>query len=68
MVDHRRVDVSVPRDFTALQGNASHWQVVGTTSIASATATRFRVFPQRQGLTAQAAKSNGWKIDWVMQP
>ena len=57
---------STPTFFTSLMGDASHWQASGMTSIYDAGANKFRVFVS--GASASFAKSNDWRIRWVMQP
>ena len=56
---------STPTYFTSLTGlNTSHGQARGTTSIYTPTATGFRVYLQRTGITPATAQFLDWRIQW----
>ncbi len=56
---------STPFYFTSLGGNSRHWTTQGATSIYSPTATNFRVYIYKQGLTVSEANDNRWHIVWI---
>ncbi len=54
-----------PYYFTSIGGNSTHWATQGATSIYSPTATNFRVYVYRQGITVSQAKNFKWHINWI---
>ncbi|HSC88529.1 MAG TPA: hypothetical protein VLC09_14705 [Polyangiaceae bacterium] len=54
-----------PIYFASLGGNASHWLTRGVSSIYSPTASGFRIYVKRSGITPDWANDNGWHVNWV---
>lgn len=53
-----------PHYFTSLGGTTKHWDTAGVTAIYDATATGFRVYVRRDGITASEANGSGWRVNW----
>jgi hypothetical protein len=59
---------STPRYFASVDGTSAQWELVGVTSIYSATPTGFRIYLQKNslgGLDPSQAAANGWFINWM---
>jgi hypothetical protein len=56
--------VLTPSYFTSLNGSSAHGQTRGATAIYSPTATGFRVYVNRSGVTPAYAQTRNWHIQW----
>ncbi|SHF33531.1 hypothetical protein [Vibrio gazogenes] len=59
---------SMPTYMTSMNGNNTHWEVTGTTSIYNATETGFRVYiryTNGRALTPATANGFQWSINWI---
>lgn len=58
----------IPEYFTTLSGTSDHSTAQGANAIYTPSATGFRVYVQKSGLTTDYAKSRKWRIDWQAIP
>ena len=56
---------STPLYFASLQGNTQHAWAKGTHAIYQPTATGFRMYIHRSGVSTSEANQWGWRINWV---
>jgi hypothetical protein len=59
---------STPSYFTSLYGTSGHPDSIGATSIYSPTATGFRVYVKKSGVTPVYAAGRSWRIVWRAEP
>jgi len=55
----------VPTITTAIEGTSSHWKATGTSSIYSATPSRFRIYIHTGGLRIGRAKTYKYNVEWI---
>ena len=53
---------------SSLAGNGGHWMATGGSALYSITATGFRVYVNKGGITPSIATALGWNIDWIASP
>jgi len=55
---------------SSLAGNGGHWTAIGGSALYSysITATGFRVYVYKGGITPSLATALGWNIDWIASP
>ena len=59
---------SAPIVSSSLAGSSSHWQATGGSYQYDITATVFRVYVYRPGITPAQATDWDWKIGWIAEP
>jgi hypothetical protein len=60
--------MQTPEYFTTLSGTSDHSTAQGANAIYNPTATGFRVYILKSGVTTDYAKSRKWRIDWQAIP
>ena len=53
---------------SSLAGNGGHYTATGESSLYSITATGFRVYVNKGGITPSIATALSWNIDWIASP
>jgi hypothetical protein len=59
---------TIPKYFTVLAGDSSHWVASGMTAIYSPQRQSFRVYVKRVGATPSYANQRNWQIRWTGVP
>jgi len=57
--------VRTPTITTSIEGGSNHWTATGTSSIYSATNTKFRIYLGSSKLRVEEAKSWKWNVEWI---